>query len=289
MLMTEKQETAQLHAIPCPPARRVSEMMASREVDLPCPPARRAELGSPSPGRHVRFAWLELTGRCTLACSHCYSESGPGVVTGPVLNHEAWRMVLRRLAESGCQRIQFIGGEPTLYPGLADLVNCAAMLEFEEIEVFTNGLRVKPELFAVILKTATRLAISLHAGTPDGHDQVTGIAGSFARTADMIRSATAAGIPLRIAVIDHGNEGAARSAIEVAHRWGISEVETYALQAVGRASSSATATAARFCGLCGRDMVCVRWDGNLYPCVFQRTEPSGRVADLWREGAVPVA
>jgi hypothetical protein len=28
-------------------------------------------------GERLRFLWLEVTGRCQLRCSHCYSSSGP--------------------------------------------------------------------------------------------------------------------------------------------------------------------------------------------------------------------
>ncbi|PWK82464.1 hypothetical protein C8D88_11357 [Lentzea atacamensis] len=25
----------------------------------------------------LRFAWLEITGKCQLSCTHCYADSGP--------------------------------------------------------------------------------------------------------------------------------------------------------------------------------------------------------------------
>lgn len=31
----------------------------------------------------LRFLWLEITGRCQLACAHCYADSGPTGTHGP--------------------------------------------------------------------------------------------------------------------------------------------------------------------------------------------------------------
>ncbi len=288
MTIIHPRETMPMFEAPCPPARRASSALAG-QVDAPCPPARRAIITSLRDERHIRFAWLELTGRCTLACTHCYSESGPAVIAGDKLDHDAWRAVLRRLSEIGCRRIQFIGGEPTLYPGLADLLLCAGALGYEEIEIFTNGIRLKPEVFDAVRKTRARLAVSLHGGTRAAHDRITGRPGSFDRTGETVRSAVAAGVPVRIAVIEHGDEAAVLSAIDAAHGWGVSDVDRYPLQPVGRAERSTAAEAAKFCGVCGQGMVCVRWDGYLYACVFRRSEPAGRVDDLWPAGQAPFA
>src|ERR1700761_365132 len=71
--------------------------------------------------RKVSFLWLELTGRCGLACSHCYSSSGPAGSHGSMTGDD-WRSGIRQAAGLGVAVVQFIGGEPTLHPQFAELL-----------------------------------------------------------------------------------------------------------------------------------------------------------------------
>ena len=41
----------------------------------------------------LRFLWLEITGKCQLACEHCYAESGPKGTNG-VMTVEDWQRVI---------------------------------------------------------------------------------------------------------------------------------------------------------------------------------------------------
>ena len=66
----------------------------------------------------VRFMWLEITGRCQLRCVHCYADSGPESGHGTMTAAD-WKRVIGEAADAGVRMVQFIGGEPTLYPGPA--------------------------------------------------------------------------------------------------------------------------------------------------------------------------
>ncbi|MEV6978105.1 radical SAM protein [Kitasatospora sp. NPDC093806] len=67
---------------------------------------------------------LEITGKCQLECSHCFAESGPTGTHG-VMTMPDWREVIDQAADLGIRTVQLIGGEPTAYPGWADLVDHA--------------------------------------------------------------------------------------------------------------------------------------------------------------------
>ena len=41
----------------------------------------------------LRFMWLEITGKCQLACGHCYAESGPDGTHGQMTTAD-WRRVI---------------------------------------------------------------------------------------------------------------------------------------------------------------------------------------------------
>ncbi|MGH8919937.1 MAG: radical SAM protein, partial [Actinomycetes bacterium] len=100
----------------------------------PRPPRRHRPvvLGHTGPGSvtyaevvvRIWFLWCELTSRCQLSCQHCYAESGPAGAHG-LMRPVDWARVLNQATELGVRMVQFIGGEPTLYPDLAHLVDHA--------------------------------------------------------------------------------------------------------------------------------------------------------------------
>ncbi|GAA2127114.1 hypothetical protein [Streptomyces synnematoformans] len=57
----------------------------------------------------LRFAWLEVTGRCNESCGHCYADSGPQGTHGTMTVPD-WERTIRQLAEIGALDVQFIGG-----------------------------------------------------------------------------------------------------------------------------------------------------------------------------------
>ena len=68
--------------------------------------------------RHVSIA---LTNTCDLACPHCYAPKNPAMLAFDSLTN--W---LAELDTNGCIGVGFGGGEPTLYPRLAELCSYAA-------------------------------------------------------------------------------------------------------------------------------------------------------------------
>lgn len=63
-----------------------------------------------------RYLSVALTNACDLACAYCYAPKQPARLTRGTL--ESW---LEELDRNGCLGVGFGGGEPTLYPGFADL------------------------------------------------------------------------------------------------------------------------------------------------------------------------
>jgi MoaA/NifB/PqqE/SkfB family radical SAM enzyme len=135
-----------------------------------------------------------------------------------------------------------------------------------------------------IRRSRARLAISLHGATPIEHDAVTKLRGSFFQTENIVKAALSYGIPLRIAVIAHADERTTEAAIERARFWGVSDVDQFPIQPVGRGTGASTGTE-MYCGACGSGMLCFRWDGFVYSCVFQRERPIARISDLLKPTA----
>lgn len=112
--------------------------------------------------RDLRFVWLEITGRCQLRRAHCYAESGPDGGEG-VMGPADWRRVIDEVVELGGRMVQFIGGEPTLYRWLPDLVRYA-LDHGLEVEVFSNLVHVPERLWQVFTRPGVRLATKLLLG-----------------------------------------------------------------------------------------------------------------------------
>lgn len=79
---------------------------------------------------------------CNYHCQFCFATFAD--VDG-ALGLASQHRILRLLREAGCEKINFAGGEPTLYPGLGELLHAARDLGFVTA-IITNGARLAPLL-----------------------------------------------------------------------------------------------------------------------------------------------
>lgn len=80
--------------------------------------------------------------------------------------------VLDQAVDLDVEMVQFIGGEPTLYPGLTGLVEHALGCGLQ-VEVFSNLVHVSDELWEVFSRPGVSLATSYYSDDPDQHAAVT--------------------------------------------------------------------------------------------------------------------
>jgi len=104
------------------------------------------------------------------------------------LNTEQALDRLRRGIALGIKEVVFSGGEVTLRGDIVALVRAAKHLGYGTVVVLTNGRRLSnPSLtYALIDNGVTRFGLSLYGHTPQIHEQVTRIRGSFAQTLEGI-------------------------------------------------------------------------------------------------------
>ncbi|MBI5162185.1 MAG: radical SAM protein, partial [Micrococcales bacterium] len=146
------------------------------------------------------FLWLELLGRCNLACVHCYASSGPEV-DARSLPTERWRALLDEAFALGCREVQLTGGEPTLHPDAGLLLDEAARIGFRTVELFTNATTLDDAWVARLASHGHRAAVSLYSHRAGVHDAVTRSPGSHLRTVRGIRRLVAAGVGVRVEVV----------------------------------------------------------------------------------------
>ena len=151
--------------------------------------ARRSlHVYTPPPPRSVR---LSLTDRCDLACVYCRPSRSDGYFEER-LDEQAWRAMVAGLVRAGVRRIRITGGEPLLYPRVAEMIGYVSSLGVDDIALTTNGTRL--DKLAARLRAAglMRITISLDSLRPDRFWRITR-GGDLGKVLSGIDAALAAG------------------------------------------------------------------------------------------------
>jgi MoaA/NifB/PqqE/SkfB family radical SAM enzyme len=230
----------------------------------------------------LSFLWLEITAKCNLLCSHCYAESGPRADLHGNMFYGDWARVIDDAAELGCRNVQFIGGEPTLHPRLADLVDHANHRGFDFIEVQTNATRIGQELVGCFQRNGVHVSTAFYSDDPAVHEHVTQGKGSWQRTVAGIETVLAAGLPLRVGVVETDrNGGHVPRAAAFLHSLGVHNVRQERMRGIGRGELLPLGTPGeRFeelCGECWKGKLCVTSSGTVFPCPLSRATALGDV------------
>lgn len=245
----------------------------------------------------LSFLWLELTSTCNLECVHCYADSGPLAGRHDRLTADDYSNLLSEARRLGCVSVQFIGGEPTTFPGLEHLIGEASDLGFEFVEVYTNATHLSSSLLSVIQSRGICVATSFYCDDAAIHDTITGRSGSHQRTVKTLARLQGAQVPLRVGVISMPqNERHIESTLGFLRQMGIDNISVDRSRAVGRASAAGrslaviggpasrapTTTPDRsamepLCGHCHAGRLCVTPSGAVFPCVMSRSFNVGSV------------
>lgn len=228
----------------------------------------------------LEFLWLEITRSCNLACQHCYVGSGPNLPLVEEMRLADWRRVMDEARSLGCRRLQFIGGEPTIHPGLMELIEHARSSGFKHCGVFTNATTLRPDLIDSFKKLRVRVALSFYSSDPETHDQITGQKGSFRKTVDSIEELVKRRISLRVAMILLDQNAAhVKQTKKFLRHLGVGTIETDRVQGIGRGKSLVPGARLmdELCGSCWAGKLCITASGDAYPCVFSRFIKVGNV------------
>jgi MoaA/NifB/PqqE/SkfB family radical SAM enzyme len=231
--------------------------------------------------------WLELTTKCNLSCDHCYADANPYQPLNQELQLEDWIDTLKEASTIGCRRVQFIGGEPTLYPGLGSLIESARSFGFNYVELFTNGTILNKKLKDILMRHQVSLAFSIYADRDDIHDSITRRNGSFKRTIAFITWAANSGLPVRAAIIEmEKNSAYIDRTREMLHQRGVRSIGVDRVRGVGRGcrENHKQSSLKELCGRCWQGKLCITSSGQIFPCVFSRFIPVGHI----RQGLVTV-
>ena len=115
---------------------------------------------------------FEITGRCQLACIHCYADSGPTGDHG-TMTEANWRELISDARRLGVSQLQLIGGEPTMHPRFTQLLRHAIDSGLPT-EVFSNLVQVRDEWWDLYAHPSVSLATSTTPDQAPQHEAVTG-------------------------------------------------------------------------------------------------------------------
>jgi MoaA/NifB/PqqE/SkfB family radical SAM enzyme len=224
--------------------------------------------------------WLELTEKCNLTCNHCYAQSGPSKPLFGEMGESDWLRVIEQSALSGATNIQFIGGEPTLHPGLPRFIEQAQAQNFKYIEVFTNGTTITKTFIKKLPLEKLWFSVSFYSCDPSIHASVTNSASSFEQTVRGIQSILDAGFPLRACLVrNDATEARLEETQEYLRNLGVTHLQLDKTRKIGRAANQKDDSLQRqeLCGSCWKNKLCVTSSGNVHPCIMSRMIDVGSV------------
>ena len=88
-------------------------------------------------------AWLTLNRSCNNNCTWCYAQNA----VHDKMEFQDAEMCVKTLAELGIRNIVIIGGEPTIYPHVLDIIKCIRNMGLKASMV-SNGRRFSDKIFA---------------------------------------------------------------------------------------------------------------------------------------------
>ncbi|WP_248959364.1 radical SAM protein [Sphaerisporangium perillae] len=222
------------------------------------------------------FLALELTGRCQLACAHCYAESGPTGDHG-VMSLADWRDLLTDARALGVTRVQFIGGEPTLHPNFEEILR-HAIDAGQTVEIFTNLYRVRDTWWDLFARPGVSLATSYYSDRPAEHARITGRPDGHGRTRANIIRAVNLSIPMRASIVEILDGQRVEEARTQLAALGVTRVRVDHLRGIGRGARDRP-DVSQLCGRCGQRQFAVSAQGDVTPCVMSRWITAGNLRD----------
>lgn len=97
-----------------------------------------------------------ITNRCNYACSFCFAQN----IGKHEVSFEDGKIILKKLSDSGIEKINFAGGEPLLHPRLPDYCKEAKNLGMT-VSVTTNGSHLNQHMVSHLSGSVDWIAISV--------------------------------------------------------------------------------------------------------------------------------
>lgn len=119
---------------------------------------------------------IEVSRKCNFRCSYCYVEGEE--ISDQELSLDEIKDAVLQAKELGAKKIIILGGEPTIYPYLKELIEFLAKKELI-IEMFTNGSGIDNDLAVFLAQKHVRVVLKLNSSDQHIQDQLAGKKGAY--------------------------------------------------------------------------------------------------------------
>ena len=131
---------------------------------------------------------LEITNACPMNCVHCSSFGKSNLEEEMSLDEI--KKVIAEIAELGGEVIEISGGEPTIHPGLVEIIRCAKDFGLET-RLYTSGFHFfEPMVNQLISSELDRVIFNLQGADRKTHECITRTKGSFGNVISSIKLVT---------------------------------------------------------------------------------------------------
>lgn len=190
-------------------------------------------------GRELTDLRISLTDRCNLRCVYCMPAEGIEFrPSEELLQDDELLLLVRAAAELGVRKVRLTGGEPTVRPGLVNLVReIRAIPGIEDIALTTNGLLLDRLAAPLAEAGLTRVNVSLDTLDPAKFAAITR-GGRVEQVTAGIAAAEAAGLgPIKLnAVVVRGfndSDVGPLAALTLDRPWEVRFIEMMPFSTVG--------------------------------------------------------
>ena len=135
---------------------------------------------------------IEFSRACNFRCAYCYlADRTAGV---DEMSREEIKDVIGQAKELGARKIIILGGEPSIYPHLIEMLRFLGSLGLE-IEIFTNGTGVTEELATVLAEEKARVVVKMNSRDAGIQDRLAGKKGAFGIIGQALENLRRVGYP----------------------------------------------------------------------------------------------
>ncbi len=114
--------------------------------------------------------FLYVTRECNIHCITCYTRSD--LMQSGDLNYSDIVQLLVELYAQGAWKLTILGGEPTIYPRLGDLITEAKKIGYNLVRINTNGIFNSSLLYDAGMRRLDIICFSIDGPTPEINDRI---------------------------------------------------------------------------------------------------------------------
>jgi radical SAM protein with 4Fe4S-binding SPASM domain len=152
----------------------------------------RATIAQAEAENHLLTMEIEFSLRCNFRCPYCYVPE-ENYFDGELTPAEI-RDVLLQAKALGSRRIIVLGGEPSIYPHIREMI---AFVQDQgmDVEMFTNGSGITADFAGWLFDRRVRVVMKMNTFDPDLQDRLSGKAGAGRLIAKALDHLKQAGYP----------------------------------------------------------------------------------------------